>query len=104
MCDTNGDAEADGDAEPSAAEFPFCSSLDQLELDVPVALSAASGNKVVQSAKDIETSGSRGAGFAPTKAAYELTFKKSSSASGFSYACAIHGTADKPMKGAVVVK
>lgn len=103
-CDVDGDEGLGPDEAPSSAQFPFCSSLGELELDVPAALAAGAGNRAVTSTKDLEASGARGASYASTAAAYTLAFPKKSPKSGFPYACAIHEAAHAPMRGAVVVK
>lgn len=102
-CDQDGEEGTSPDTQPSSPEFPFCSS-GELEVDVPPAFVTASGDGAVKKASDFETSGARGASFAPTKRAYELAFPNKSAKSGFTYACPIHEAAHAPMRGAVVVK
>ena len=104
VCDTDGDQGMAPDSQPSSTTYPFCSSFGQLELDVPAALVTAAGNGSVTTAKDFEASGARGAAYATTKSAYQLSFPKVSPKKGFLYACAIHEAAHAPMQGAVVVK
>lgn len=103
-CDTNGDSSSEPDSAPASSAFPFCSSFGHLELDVPEALVTGGGNGVVKSSKDFETSGARGASWARSARAYQLSFPKKSSRKGFTYACAIHEAAHAPMRGTVVVK
>lgn len=103
-CDTDGDEGTAPDSEPSSAQFPFCDSFGQLELDVPAAFVARAGNAAVTSGRDFESSGARGASYAPAKAAYQLAFPKKSPKSGFLYACAIHEAAHAPMQATVVVR
>jgi plastocyanin len=102
-CDGDGDDGTAPDSQPTSSEFPFCSSGD-LEVDVPPAFVAASGDASVKSATDFESSGARGASFAPTKRAYQLAFPKKSPAAGFVYACPIHEAAHAPIQATVVVK
>lgn len=102
-CDRDGDEGAGADAPPDSASFPFCST-GALEVDVPPAFVAASGDGAVKSARDFESSGARGASFATTKRPYELSFPKKSAKSGFTYACPIHEAAHAPMRATVVVK
>lgn len=102
-CDVDGDEGGLPDASPDSTEFPFCSS-GELEVDVPPSFTGASGNGSYQGGRDFETSGARGASFAPTKRAYELAFPKKSPKAGFAYACPIHEAAHAPMNATVVVK
>lgn len=104
VCDTNGDQTTDGDSGPTSTEFPFCSSVGQLELDVASALVAGAGDGKITSARDFATSGARGASYAPSAKSYLLTFPKKSTRTGYSYACAIHEAAHAPMRGTVVVR
>jgi plastocyanin len=103
-CDTNGDDDPSPDSAPASQAFPFCSSFGYLELDVPAAMAAPAGDASVRSAADFEASGARGASYATTRRAYQLSFPKKSPGQGFAYACAIHEAAHAPMGGAVVVK
>ena len=102
-CDGDGEDGTTPDSQPTSSEYPFCSS-GELEIDVPAAFVAASGNGTVTSARDFESSGARGASFAVTKKAYEVAFPKKSPGAGFTYACPIHEAAHAPMQATVVVK
>lgn len=102
-CDSDGDAGTAADSDPDSAQFPFCST-GELEVDVPASFTGASGNGSYQGGRDFETSGARGASFAPTRRAYELAFPKKSPKAGFAYACPIHEAAHAPMNATVVVK
>ena len=104
VCDTDGDQGTAPDSAPSSSSFPFCQSASQLELDVPTALVTKTGDRILKTASDVETSGARGAAYAPTKKAYEIRFPKKSPPGGFAYACAIHEAAHAPMRATVVVK
>jgi plastocyanin len=104
VCDPNGDQDPVADTQPSSSTFPFCSSYSHLELDVPQGLIAKAGNGVVKSTSDQESSGARGAAYAPTATPYLLTFPKRSPKEGFTYACAIHEAAHARMRGSIVVK
>ncbi|HYP22030.1 MAG TPA: hypothetical protein VEV43_00485 [Actinomycetota bacterium] len=102
-CDLDGDEGTGDDFAPTSAEFPFCSS-GELEVDVPASFVGPAGNGSFRGGRDFETSGARGASFATTKRAYQLTFPKKSPRAGFAYACPIHEAAHAPMNAAVVVK
>ncbi|HEX2295448.1 MAG TPA: hypothetical protein VHN37_09080, partial [Actinomycetota bacterium] len=67
-CDPDGDEGTAADAPPDSAQFPFCST-GALEVDVPRAFVATSGNGAVASGRDFESSGARGASFARSKRA-----------------------------------
>jgi plastocyanin len=103
-CDVDGDEDPTPDTQPTSTNFPFCPSFGALELDVPPGMVSRSGDGKVRKASDAESSGGRGAAYAPTKQAYELAFPKRSTAAGFGYACAIHEAAHAPMRATVVVK
>lgn len=78
VCDEDGDNPGE-DPEPDTAaspSVPFCEAGSEFELDVPNDLTRVRGNGVVTRAKDLESSGFRGAGPAPRKDAYTLRFSK----------------------------
>lgn len=102
-CDADGDDGTAQDTPATSPEFPFCSS-GQLEVDVPASFVGAAGNGSYRGGRDFESSGARGASFAPTTRAYEISFPKKSPKAGFAYACPIHEAAHAPMNAAVVVK
>lgn len=104
VCDALGDEDTEPDTAPTSTSAPFCGSLADVELDVPSAMTVPAGDRKLKTKKDYESSGPRGASFAPTKAAYTLSFPKKSSKAGFPYACSIHEAAHAPMPGKVVVK
>jgi len=108
VCDEDGDFPDEGteiaDTAPISASLPFCEDFSQLELDVPAQMTGKQGNRVLKSAKDLESSGVHGAGLAVDNAAYKLKFKKPSSKKGFSYICMIYEIAHVNMQGKVVVK
>jgi plastocyanin len=104
VCDTDGESGTDADSAPSSAAFPFCDSFGQLELDVPAAFVTPAGDGAVKGTTDFEASGARGASYATSARAYQLTFPKASPKKGFLYACAIHEAAHAPMHATVVVK
>lgn len=102
-CDPDGDTGTSDDAQATSPEFPFCSS-GSLEVDVPPAFVAPTGNGSFRGGRDVESSGARGASFATTKRAYQLSFPMKSPKAGFAYACPIHEAAHAPMNATVVVK
>lgn len=108
VCDPDGDFPAgqpgSADVAPTASSFPYCDDFSQLELDVPSEMTSLTGDKVVKSAKDRESSGIHGAGLAVDKAAYKLKFAKPSGKKGYSYICMVYEIAHANMQGKVVVK
>jgi len=103
VCDSDGD---EGSAPDTAATNapPYCSSVFQLELDVPDGFADVTGDRKYKGGKDIESSGVRGAGLAESSAQHLLQFPKPSTKKGFSYMDLIYEIAHAPMRGKVIVK
>jgi plastocyanin len=107
VCDPDGDSPGtfpQPDSPPSSSDYPYCSDLSQLEVDVPTDITTVVGNGVVTGKSDFENSGVRGKGLAVSSAPYTLTFTKPSSKVGFKYVCMVYRLAHVNMQGTVVVK
>ena len=88
------------DTPPTSQAPPFCTDPTTLELHVPAAaLLAAGSHSYAGKASGLTSSGVEGVG-TPSMAPYDLKFTKTSSKTGFKYACIVHGGM---MNGAVIV-
>ncbi|MDQ4125099.1 MAG: hypothetical protein M3134_05810 [Actinomycetota bacterium] len=104
-CDPDGDVESDvPDTEPSSTRAPYCSSYAELELEVPEGLAAPTGDARLTSAKDVSSSGLRGAGLMTDKRPYDLLFPNPSPKKGFAYASMLHEISGVRATGKVVVR
>lgn len=104
-CDPDGDvAGGVADTQPVSAQAPYCSSYDELELEVPAPLAVAAGDAKVVSSRDYGSSGLRGTGIATSKAPYDLLFPKASPKKGFAYASMLHEISGVRAAGKVVVR
>ncbi|HYO61246.1 MAG TPA: hypothetical protein VEU29_05055 [Actinomycetota bacterium] len=104
-CDPDGDVpEGAADTGPVSAQAPYCSSYAELELEVPESLAAAAGDARLTSAKDVASSGLRGAGLVSDKRPYDLLFPKPSPKKGFAYASMLHEISGVRATGKVVVR
>ena len=104
-CDPDGDV-ADGaaDTQPTSAQAPYCASYAELELEVPAGLAAPAGDARLTSAKDVASSGLRGAGLVSDKRPYDLLFPNPSPKKGFAYASMLHEISGVRATGKVVVR
>ena len=104
-CDPDGDvAGGVSDTQPVSTGAPYCSSYNELELEVPEALPLAAGDAKLVSSRDLASSGLRGAGIATSKTAYGLLFPKASPKKGFAYASMLHEISGVRATGKVVVR
>lgn len=106
VCDRDGD---EGTAPDSARDYflpPYCSDVQQLEIDVPGRLMGTVGDRVYpgNDPRVLDSSGVRGASFADTDAPYTVRFNKRSSKRGFRYTSMNDQIAHIAMRGTVVVK
>lgn len=104
-CDPDGDVESDvADTAPTSAQAPYCSSYAELELEVPEQLAAPAGDARLTSAKDVASSGLRGAGLVTDARPYDLLFPNPSPKKGFAYASALHEISGVRATGKIVVR
>ena len=104
-CDPDGDvAEGAADTQPTSAQVPYCASYAELELEVPEGLAAAAGDARLTSAKDVASSGLRGAGLVSDKRPYDLLFPNPSPKKGFAYASMLHEISGVRATGKVIVR
>jgi plastocyanin len=109
-CDPDGDAidptgehDPEPDTQPTSSDPPFCDSVLELEMDVPARVPPKTGDGKITGQKDRASSGFRGRGFAPSVAAYTLTFTKASR-SGYSYVDMVSRVLGISATGKIVVK
>ncbi|HYP22353.1 MAG TPA: hypothetical protein VEV43_02170 [Actinomycetota bacterium] len=104
-CDPDGDVESEApDTAPTSAQAPYCASYAELELEVPAGLASPAGDARLTSAKDIASSGLRGAGLVTDARPYDLLFSKPSPKMGFGYASLLHEISGVRAAGKVVVR
>lgn len=104
-CDPDGDVMGGtADTQPVSAQAPYCSSYAELELEVPESLPLPAGDARLTSARDVASSGLRGAGLVSDRRPYDLLFPKPSPKKGFAYASMLHEISGVRATGKVVVR
>jgi plastocyanin len=105
VCDPDGDvAGGAADTQPVSAQAPYCASYAELELEVPQTLAAPAGDARLTSAKDVASSGLRGAGLVSDARPFDLLFPNPSPKKGFAYASMLHEISGVRATGKVVVR